>query len=165
MSMTSPLVGSTHGTSGSLDHSSRGLGSPGSMGQPIRAPSSDDEEFFDVPTPHKEVDSRKMRPKWLLNTLKEAKIIGALKKQARERRPPQRFGSYIAMVTYIIKTKPSSYEKPSTQSMWREAMAEEYASIMKNDVWEFVPKPEGKFVVTSAWMYKIKYVVDGSIEK
>ena len=42
---------------------------------------------------------------------------------------------------------------------------EEYNSIMKNGVWEIVPRPEGKSVVTSKWLYKIKYVADGSIEK
>ena len=42
-------------------------------------------------------------------------------------------------------------------------MMEEYASIMKNDVWEVVPKLEVKSVVTSRWLYKIKYVVDGSV--
>jgi len=36
---------------------------------------------------------------------------------------------------------------------------------MRNDVWEVVPRPEGKSVVTSRWLYKIKYVADGSIEK
>ena len=44
-------------------------------------------------------------------------------------------------------------------------MIEEYYSIMKNDVWGVVPIPEGKFVVTSKWIYKIKHVADGSIEK
>jgi hypothetical protein len=44
-------------------------------------------------------------------------------------------------------------------------MMEEYNSIMKNDVWEIVPRPEGKSVVTSRWLYKLKYVADGSIEK
>ena len=97
--------------------------------------------------------------------MKDTEIVGAPKKQARERRPPERFGSYIAMVTDIIETKPSSYEEASTHSVWRESMAEEYASIMKNYVWEVVPRPEGKSVVTSRWLYKIKYVVDGSIEK
>jgi hypothetical protein len=48
---------------------------------------------------------------------------------------------------------------------WKEAMMEEYQSIMKNDVWEIIPRPEGKFVVTSKWVYKIKHVVDGSIDK
>ena len=36
---------------------------------------------------------------------------------------------------------------------------------MKNDVWDVVPRLEGKYVVTSKWIYKIKHVVDGSIEK
>ena len=42
---------------------------------------------------------------------------------------------------------------------------EEYNSIMKNGVWEVVPRPEGKSVVNSKWLYKIKHVADGSIEK
>jgi hypothetical protein len=44
-------------------------------------------------------------------------------------------------------------------------MMEEYNSIMKNDVWEVVPRPEGKSVVTSKWLYKLKHAADGSIEK
>ena len=36
---------------------------------------------------------------------------------------------------------------------------------MKNNVWDVVPRPKGKSVVTSKWIYKIKHVVDGSIEK
>ena len=42
---------------------------------------------------------------------------------------------------------------------------EEYNSIMKNGVWEVVPRPEGKSVVSSKWLYKIKHAADGSIEK
>ena len=44
-------------------------------------------------------------------------------------------------------------------------MSEEYQSIMKNDVWEIVPRPEGNSVVTSKWIYKIKHAANGSIEK
>ena len=36
---------------------------------------------------------------------------------------------------------------------------------MKNDGWHIVPKLENKSVVSSKWLYKIKHVVDGSIEK
>ena len=42
---------------------------------------------------------------------------------------------------------------------------EEYSSIMKSDVWEVVPRPEGKSVFTFRWLYKIKHAADGSIEK
>jgi hypothetical protein len=44
-------------------------------------------------------------------------------------------------------------------------MMEEYNSIMKNDVLEVVPRPKGKSVVTSRWLYKLKHVADGIIEK
>ena len=44
-------------------------------------------------------------------------------------------------------------------------MIEEYQSIMKNDVWDVVPRLEMKFVVTSKWIYKIKHAVDNRIEK
>ena len=44
-------------------------------------------------------------------------------------------------------------------------MIEEYQSIMKNDVWDIVPRLEGKLVVTSKWIYKIKHATYGSIEK
>ena len=36
---------------------------------------------------------------------------------------------------------------------------------MKNDVWDVVARPEGKSVVTSKWIYKIKHAIDGNIEK
>ena len=44
-------------------------------------------------------------------------------------------------------------------------MMDEYHSIMKNDVWEIVPRPEGKSVVTSRWLYKLKHAADGNVEK
>ena len=43
-------------------------------------------------------------------------------------------------------------------------MIEEYQSVMKNDVWD-VPIPDGKSVVTSKWIYKIKHAANSSIEK
>ena len=46
-----------------------------------------------------------------------------------------------------------------------EAMTVEYQPIMKNDVWDIVPKPKNKSVVSSKWTYKIKHATDGSIEK
>ena len=44
-------------------------------------------------------------------------------------------------------------------------MQEEYDNIMKNDVWDLVPLPEGKKVIGSRWIFKLKHKVDGSIEK
>ena len=44
-------------------------------------------------------------------------------------------------------------------------MTEEYESILRNDVWDIVPRPEEKSVVTSKWIFKIKHVADRSIER
>jgi hypothetical protein len=59
----------------------------------------------------------------------------------------------------------SCHGEATGQQVWQDAMTEEYQSIMKNDVWDIVPRPEGKSVVTSKWIYKIKYAADGSVEK
>jgi hypothetical protein len=37
-------------------------------------------------------------------------------------------------------------------------------SILKNNVWDIVPRPKDKSVVSSKWIYKIKHAVDGSVE-
>lgn len=44
-------------------------------------------------------------------------------------------------------------------------MVEEYNSIMVNDVWEVVPRPQDRSMVGSRWIYKIKYTADDSVEK
>ena len=44
-------------------------------------------------------------------------------------------------------------------------MVEEYDSIMKKQVWEVVLRPQGKKVVGSRWIYKVKHAVDESVEK
>eukprot|EP00253_Pinus_taeda_P036537 PITA_36537 len=44
-------------------------------------------------------------------------------------------------------------------------MLEEYNSIMVNDVWEVVSRPQDRSVVRSRWIYKIKYAANSSVEK
>jgi hypothetical protein len=40
-----------------------------------------------------------------------------------------------------------------------------YQSIIKNDVWEIVPRLKSTNEVSSKWIFKIKHATDGSIEK
>jgi hypothetical protein len=112
------------------------------------------------------VTSEKRKPRWFQQTLKEAKEnVGEPKRHFRESRTPERLGCYLAMVTSIANAEPKTFAQAIDQQVWQEAMLEEYDSIMCNDVWEVVSRPEGKSVVTSRWFYKTKYVADGSIEK
>jgi hypothetical protein len=66
---------------------------------------------------------------------------------------------------HIIDTEPSCHGEATGQQVWKDSMTEEYQSITKNDVWDIVPRPEGKFVVTSKWIYMMKHAADGSAEK
>eukprot|EP01018_Ginkgo_biloba_P023326 Gb_30542 [translate_table: standard] len=101
-------------------------------------------------SPPQEVTSRKRKPRWFLQTLKEAKEhVESPKRVVRESKAPERFCSYMALVSSISESEPSTFEEAIDQKVWRDAMVEEYNSIMKNDVWEIVPRPEGKSIVTS----------------
>jgi hypothetical protein len=91
--------------------------------------------------------------------------VGNPRQAMRESKPLEKFCSYITMVRSIREPEPSTFEEVTSRQVWRDAMMEEYNSIMKNDVWEVVPRPEGKLMVTSRWLYKLKHAADGSIEK
>ena len=65
----------------------------------------------------------------------------------------------------IVQSEPGKFEKLVKHQVLKDAMNEEYESIMKNDVWDVVLRPKDKFVVTSKWLYKIKHGADGSAEK
>ena len=76
---------------------------------------------------------------------------------------PYRLG--MAIISILHDSEPSTFEEDSQCHVWRDTMMEEYHSIMKNDDWEIVSRPEGKSMVTSCWLYKLKHAVDGSVEK
>jgi hypothetical protein len=71
----------------------------------------------------------------------------------------------VACLCDIMDVEPSSYEEAAEKRVWKDAMGEEYQSIVKNDVWDVVPRLKEKLVVSSKWIYKTKHAVDGSIEK
>ena len=90
---------------------------------------------------------------------------GAPEENHRERKRTRSCSGYVALLYDFIDKEPSSYEEAAVRKEWKDAMIEEYQSIMKNDVWDVVPRPEGKSVVTSKCFYKIKHAANDSIEK
>ena len=65
----------------------------------------------------------------------------------------------------LLEKEHTCFEEAIQKKEWADAMTEGYQSIIKNDVWEIIPRPKRKDVVSSKWLFKIKHVVDGSIEK
>ena len=54
----------------------------------------------------------------------------------------------------LVDKEPTCFEVAVQKREWVEAMMEEYQSIMKNDVWEVVPKLEGK-----VWYFPNGYTI------
>ena len=94
-----------------------------------------------------------------------SKKYGAPEENHRERKRTKSCSIYVALLCDFINKEPSNYEEVEERKEWKDDMIQEYQLIMKNDVWDVVPRPERKPMVTSKWIYKIKHAVDGSIEK
>jgi len=91
--------------------------------------------------------------------------VGEPSSQHRQRRSLDRYTGYMALVGECIETKPSSFEEAMQQTIWVDAMVEEYDSIVWKSVLDVVPRPENKSVVSSRWLYKVKQATNGSVEK
>jgi len=111
------------------------------------------------------IPETRKRPNWLKSTLLDAKGHRATQGSFRESKKPKKYFGYVAYMTKLIEAKPSTFEEAVEHREWKDAMNEEYQSIMKNGVWEIVPRPEDKPVVTSKWIYKIKHAANGSVDK
>ena len=91
--------------------------------------------------------------------------MGSPSSWSRQRRSPERYIGYMALAGECVETEPYSFEEVVQQPIWVDAMVEEYDSIVCNSVWDVVPRPENKSVVSSRWLYKVKQAADGSVEK
>jgi hypothetical protein len=111
------------------------------------------------------IPKNKKRPAWLEATLQDAERIKVLEGTSRKTKRPKRFSSYAAYMTKLLDEEPTTFEEAVKKEQWKEAMAEEHQSIMRNEVWEIVSRPKEKSVVTSKWVYKIKHAADGSVDK
>lgn len=99
----------------------------------------------------------KRRPAWFKETLHEAERRATPSGIFRESKRPQRYVGYVALVSIISDAESSLFEETNKLQVWKDAMLDEYKSIMKNCVWGIVPRPKDKSVVSSKWPYKIKH--------
>ena len=68
-------------------------------------------------------------------------------------------------------TIPNTFEeavKSRFSTRWHEAMVKEITDLLKNETWEPVDRsnvPAGKRITSSKWVYDIKYLRDGTVER
>ena len=112
------------------------------------------EEFLDFLAPEELIELADEPPAkrifaWFSDIIQDAERHGSPLGSSRERKRTGIYLGYLSHMSHVSASKPSTYEEDAKKQVWKDSMVEEYKSIMKNDMWEVVPKPKGKPVVTS----------------
>ena len=95
-------------------------------------------------------------------------------REQRQRRPPVRWAeeslteayAHVALAQDLEES--TSYQdaidSPHTTD-WKKAMEEEITSLDTNETWILSTLPSGRVPIKSKWVYKIKYNVDGNVDR
>lgn len=68
----------------------------------------------------------------------------------------------------FVMGEPTKFEEAiacSDSDEWKEAMNDEYGSLMQNKTWNLVDLPNGKRAIDNRWVYKVKLDQNGEIER
>jgi hypothetical protein len=125
----------------------------------------EDHDVVEFQEPPQMTISHKRKPAWARELIQDGEKYGVPEGTTRHVKRPKPFSSYMALMCDLLEKEPTCFEEAIQKKEWADAMTKEYQFIIKNDVWEIVPKPNSKDVVSSKWLFKIKHVADGSIEK
>ncbi|CAM8988557.1 unnamed protein product [Rhodiola kirilowii] len=61
--------------------------------------------------------------------------------------------------------EPTSYNQASKDVKWVEAMNKEISALEANNTWVLTDLPKDKTLVDCKWIYKVKYLSDGTVER
>jgi hypothetical protein len=88
-----------------------------------------------------------------------------LRRSSRQIQLPERYKDYALMSSISNVIEPMNFDEANEHDEWRNAMEEEYDSIIKNNTWELTELPKHKKPIGCKWIYKPKLKSDGSIDK
>ncbi|GJR30630.1 ribonuclease H-like domain-containing protein [Tanacetum coccineum] len=76
-------------------------------------------------------------------------------------RPTKRLNLHVSLVSPL----PKSYRDAFSDPNWQNAMREEYHALIKNKTWTLVPRPPDTNIVRCMWLFRHKYLVDGTLSR
>lgn len=74
----------------------------------------------------------------------------------------------MAMSMMAINDEPRTYQEAidsSESQNWKDAMESEYNSLLQNETWILVEKPENQRVIDNKWVFKVKKNPDDTIDR
>ena len=90
-------------------------------------------------------------------------MIGSLDEGLRLRKGNILLANHVTYHYYLAQFEPKWVEKALQDENWVESMREELNQFVRNDVWEFAPRPEIVHVIGTKWIFKNKTDEDGEI--
>lgn len=129
--------------------------------EPVQA-ERQEEETDEVPPLVQAGGIRKRRPT-ALSGIESENIIPSRLRSRDDRDSVNHLVAYFS-----ILSEPNSYDEAvasNDHKQWERAMEEEFDSLMINETWELVPKPEKQKVIDNKWVYKVKTNPSGSVDR
>lgn len=89
---------------------------------------------------------------------------------------PHHFGQYVNydaftpshrnfLLHVVVEYEPTFYHQAVKYPHWRPAMDEEIKVMERTNTWSVVPLPLGHHAIGSKWVYRVKYKIDGSVDR
>jgi hypothetical protein len=119
----------------------------------------EDHDIIEVQEPPQMTFSHKRKPAWARDLIQNGEKYGVPEGTTRQVKRPKPFSSYTALMCNLLDEEPTCFEEAIQKKEWADAMTEEYQSIMKNEVWEIVPRSKNKDGVSYRWLFKIKHAI------
>jgi hypothetical protein len=71
----------------------------------------------------------------------------------------------IRYANYCSTGGPESLQEVLNDPLWNKEIDEEYSALMHNQTWHLVPAAQTTNLIDCKWVYKVKRMADGSIER
>ena len=74
-------------------------------------------------------------------------------------------GSYGLLFALLASSEPKGFKSATKNPAWVAAMDEQIRALQQNDTGTLVPRPANTNIVGSKWVFRIKYLPYGSVER
>ena len=120
----------------------------------------EDRDVIEAQEPPQMTILNKRKPAWARELIQDGEKYGVPEGTTRQVKRPKPFSSYTVLMCDLLEEEPTCFEEAIQRKEWADAMTKEYESIIKNEVWEIVPRPKSKDVVSSKRLFKIKHAAN-----
>nr|GEU97106.1 ribonuclease H-like domain-containing protein [Tanacetum cinerariifolium] len=76
-------------------------------------------------------------------------------------RPTKRLNLHVSSISPLPKSYCDAFNDPN----WQNAMHDEYTALIKNKTWTLVPRPSDTNIVRCMWLFRHKYLADGTLSR